>query len=107
MGIALEQVEGSSLIKLDGAIDIACAAELKAALLDALKSGGEIHIALEDATYLDVTAIQLLSAAEREAKDANLNLAFNGPVPEAISLALRNDGFEPFHVHEEETRLAE
>ncbi len=94
MSVALTHGEDSSLVHLKGAIDIADAAELKTVLLDALRRGSTIEVALDSATSLDVTAVQLLWAAQRGAQSAAVALHFAGPVPEAISAALADAGLK-------------
>ena len=96
MSVALTHREDSSLVHLEGAIDIADAAPLKAVLLQALKRGNAIEVALDSATSLDVTAIQLLWAAQREAQRAAVACAFAGPVPEAVSAALADAGLKEY-----------
>lgn len=98
MGIALEQSEESSVIRLEGAIDIACATELKKVFLDALASGNPVRVALDGCTDLDVTAVQLLWAAEHEARALALGFKLAGPVPEPVWAALKDAGFERFPV---------
>jgi len=46
----------------------AARAELKDLLIEKLKSGSAVYVSLESATGLDVTAVQLLWAAAREAQ---------------------------------------
>jgi len=94
MPVALEQSEALSVISLEGLIDIACAAELKQMLLQALESKAEVCVSMENATDLDVTAMQLLWAAAREAKVSGVDLSLTGPLPEGISIAIANAGFE-------------
>ena len=96
MGISLDKSGTGVVISLAGVIDIACAAELKALLLDALTSGMDVLISLDDATDLDVTAFQLLWAAERQARQSALEFRVSGQVPNAISIALAQAGFQPF-----------
>ena len=96
MGIALEQSENSSVLRLDGVIDISCAAELKTLLLKALASGPEVRIALDGVTELDVTVVQLLWAAEREAARAAVAFALSGQVQDPVLSGLRLTGFEEF-----------
>ena len=71
--------ETQSLIGLEGAIDIASAAELKKLLLEGLNSGREVRVSLAGATDLDVTAVQLLWAAEREASRSGVTCFFAPP----------------------------
>jgi anti-anti-sigma regulatory factor len=98
LGIALKQRKESSAIRLDGLIDIASAAELKAILLDALKRGKAVRVALQTNVDLDVTAVQLLWAAEREARASGVGFALASPVPEPILSVLKEAGFEKFPI---------
>jgi anti-anti-sigma factor len=84
------------VVRLEGEIDIALAAALKEVLLEALASAGEVRISLETATGFDVTAVQLLWAAEREAKASGVVLALQGPVPEKLRATLEEAGLERF-----------
>ncbi len=84
------------VIRLEGPIDIAVAGELKEVLLEALATGVEVHVGLETATSIDVTAVQLLWAAEREAKASGVAMQLEGPVPEPLRATLREAGFEWF-----------
>ena len=98
MGITFEQRDESRLICLEGVVDIASAAELKTILLDALESGKAVRVALNHSTDLDVTAVQLLWAAEREARATGVEFSLAGPVPQPLSAALKDAGFESFPV---------
>lgn len=82
------------MIRLEGEIGIADAARLKEVLLEALRPGAGARIALETASSLDVTAVQLLWAAERAAQAAGVPLALEGTVPEKLRNPLREEGFE-------------
>jgi anti-anti-sigma factor len=96
--VTLDQSEAVCLVRLEGEIDIASAAELKKVLLEALASGRELRVDLERAAELDVTALQLLWAAEREARRSGVGFTLAGRVPEAISAAAGDAGFEAFPV---------
>jgi anti-anti-sigma factor len=98
MAVTLEQNEAQCVIRLEGEIGIASAAELKKLLLQALTSGGELRVDLERATEMDVTAWQLLWAVEREARGSGVGFALAGRVPEEISAAVREAGFDEFPV---------
>jgi anti-anti-sigma regulatory factor len=82
------------VIRLDGVIDIGCAPELKAALLEGLTSGSAGQIDFEGATELDATAIQLLVAAEQAGRAAGMPWRLAGSCPETIVASLRDAGFE-------------
>jgi anti-anti-sigma regulatory factor len=100
MAITLAESEALSAIGLEETVDISSAAELKALLVKALGAGQEVRVSLEGAAYLDVTAIQLLWAAEREARSAGVGFALEGPIPERVSAALLDAGFDRFPVPE-------
>ncbi len=96
MPVTLEQNEEVSTIRLEGAVGIDSAGELKALLLRALEPGREVRITLQGATDLDVTAVELLWAARREANAASVAFAFEGQAPKPVSAALAEAGFENF-----------
>ena len=98
MPVTLEQKDALTFIHLEGAIDIGCAAELKDLLIERLKSGAAVSLSLEAATALDVTAVQLLWAAARQAERAGVEFGFKGQTPEAVRCALADAGIEEFPV---------
>ena len=93
MGAVLEQSETRSLIRLEGSIDIGSAAEFRTLLIDALATGREVAVSLEAASYLDVTAVQLLWAADRDARSRGLCLTLSGACPESLRQSLARAGF--------------
>lgn len=100
IGVTLETTDERVVVCCEGAVGIACAAELKGLLLEALGSGKEVRVSLEGAICLDVTAVQLLWAAERQAKGAGIGYAVLGEVPEGLLAAVSAAGFERFPVPE-------
>jgi anti-anti-sigma regulatory factor len=98
VSITLEQSELQSVLRLEGAIDIASAAELKESLLKALGTASEVRVSLDGAADLDVTAVELLWAAGRKAKGIGVGFAFTGTVPEPVLSALREAGLQQFLV---------
>ncbi len=92
MPVNLEQDESSSLVRLEGDIGIECAAELKELLIRGLRTGRSMRVSLESARELDVTAIQLLWAASREARAAGAVFAFEGPATAAVNDVLARYG---------------
>ncbi len=98
MTVTLDHGEGDCLLHLDGEINIASAAELKALLIEALASGKDLRVDLERATQLDITALQLLWAAERKAAGAELRFTVAGSVPQELADAVAEAGFEKFPV---------
>jgi len=98
MPVTLEQNDGLHLIRLEGAVDISCAAELKILMQQALKSEKEVRISLENVTDLDVTTMQLLWAAGREAKVSGVDLTLTGPVPDELSYVIADAGLESLSI---------
>lgn len=96
MSVSFDRSEAPGVIRLEGEIDINCAAALKAVLEEALAAKSEARISLATATGIDVTGVQLLWAVEREARAAGMVLALEGPVPETLRVTLREAGFERF-----------
>jgi anti-anti-sigma regulatory factor len=100
MPITLAQSERLCLIRLEGEINVASAAELKKLLLEALASQrqGGVRVELINASELDISILQLLSAAEREARASGQGFSLAGEVPERIAAAVAEAGFERFPV---------
>jgi anti-anti-sigma factor len=98
LAITLEHREEASVVRLEGIIDIALAAEFKQTLLEALTGSKPVLVALDSCKEMDVTAVQLLWAAEREARSLNLGFTLEGEVPDSISGSLKESGFEKFPV---------
>lgn len=100
MGITVEHMDESTALCLDGTIDIASSADLKTILLDVLQRRKPVRLSLATDADFDVTAIQLLWAAEREARAAGTEFRLGSQLPEAVSKALKDAGFERFPVPE-------
>ena len=96
MPATVEERENASLVRLEGAIDIASAAEMKSILLNALASSKEIVLTLEGATELDITVLQLLYAAERDAAKTGIHFVLEGSIPDEISAAMTEAGLVKF-----------
>ena len=96
MGIVREETGTGNELRLEGAIDIGCASELKSLLTEALGSSRDLRVSLEGATYLDVTAVQLLWAASEEARRSAIAFAISDVAPEAVTAALAEAGFTSF-----------
>lgn len=96
MPATVEERENTSLVRLDGAIDIASAVEMKSILLNVLASKKGIRLACEGATEIDITAVQLLYAAERDAAKTGISFALEGSVPDEITVAMTDAGLVQF-----------
>ncbi len=76
MPTALIEGETQCVIRIEGEVDIASAAELKDMLITAISSGKEVQLDLEGASDLDVTAVQLLWSAAAFEMDQYLGWKF-------------------------------
>jgi anti-anti-sigma regulatory factor len=90
--VTMERHETHSLVRLQGELTITSAAEVKEALLAGLAAGTDLHLDLERAEAIDVTVMQLLWAAGREADRTGVALA--GRMSEAAAALAREAGFE-------------
>jgi anti-anti-sigma factor len=96
MPVRLDQSGDLCLLRLEGEISVGVATELKDVLLRALASRTEVRLDLEHATEFDVTALQLLWAAEREAHRSGKAFTLVTPVPRNVLLATREAGLKAF-----------
>lgn len=96
MPVSVQRDGGLVRVCLVGVIDIGCAQELKALLVEGLKAGTELRVDWGEVTDVDVTAVQLLAGAERAAGRASVIFGFEGQAPGAMLAALADAGFENF-----------
>ena len=96
MPIKFDQGEACCLVRFEGDIGVACSAELKRALTEALALPKPLQLDLTSAVDLDITAVQLLYAAARAAGKMGRPFDFAGGFPEHLNSALREMGFENF-----------
>ncbi len=96
MPITLDRRESGCLVRLDGIIDISLASELKEALLHALESGREVQIELDEVTELDVTALQVLWAADQSARESGTRLTIYKQIPENVLETMKLAGLQDF-----------
>ena len=82
------------MIRLAGELTLTSAAELKNLLLQGLASGNDLRLDLEQAEAIDITSMQLLWAAGREADRKGASLAIQ--MSDAAATAARDAGFERF-----------
>ena len=94
MAVTMEQQESQSVIRLAGEFTLTSAAELKNLLLQGLASGNDLRLDLEQAEEIDITVMQLLWAAGREADRKGASLAIQ--MSDAAATAARDAGFERF-----------
>ena len=92
---ALNDGETRCVIRIEGEVDIANAAELKAMMIAAISSGKELQMDLEHTTDLDVAVAQLLWAAARQAQTTGTSFAVLH-VSEGVRATLRDIGLAEF-----------
>ena len=96
MSIQCEADESAYVLRLADEVDINSSVELKQALIEIIASGKELHLDLQAGPSLDITAIQLLWAARLVFEQRGSHFVTAGEVPESITSALQDAGFEPF-----------
>jgi anti-anti-sigma regulatory factor len=84
--------ETGSLV-LEGEMIIDHAEELKTILLEALKNGGSLGIAMDRVNKVDLFGLQVLCSAHRFAVKAGKELILIGERPEALRDAIATAGF--------------
>ena len=94
MAVTMERRESRSIIRLEGEFTVTSAAELKDMLLQGVTSGNDLLLDLERAEEIDITLLQLLWAAGREADRAGARIAIR--LSGAAGTAAREAGFERF-----------
>ena len=95
MGITQTNTGSVVEVELEGDFTIASSTQLKDELFRAFASGQNIRVSLERVGVLDITAIQLLWAAAREAELTEHSLTIAHPIPEPILACIREAGI-PF-----------
>src|ERR1700758_2819957 len=91
MSITLEREESRWRIRLGGQINLTSAAELKDRLLEWLAAGKDADLELDGLEEIDVSALQLLWAAAREAGFTGAQLT--GWASPAAAAAIEDSGF--------------
>lgn len=94
MPVTTDRTQACRTITLGGECTLASAAELKAALVEWMSSGQDLQLVLEPVGEIDVSLLQLLWAAAREAERAGAG--FLCRTPESAVSAARDAGFPQF-----------
>jgi anti-anti-sigma regulatory factor len=94
MPVTLDQSRTPCVIGLAGEVNIRCAAELKEVLVEGLALGRGLRVDLTGATEVDITASQLLWAAEREARSADKEFVLDRAMPDEIAATLNLTGLK-------------
>ena len=94
MSLAIQRRETDLVLRIEDAVTVNSAGELKSLLLECLVSGKDLHVNLENAREIDVTAMQLLWAAKREADRQGTAMTIS--TSQAVAEAAQELGFERF-----------
>jgi anti-anti-sigma regulatory factor len=96
MNVTLEQQATRWLIRMEGLLTLASAAELKSLLLqwleDERKAKQPLYLDLEHAEGIDITIMQLLWAVSQDA--ARTGAQITGRASHAVTLAVHEAGFD-------------
>jgi ABC-type transporter Mla MlaB component len=91
--IKRERNGNKETITVSGDLTVSHAREMRALLLEAIQSAGEIAVILDHITEVDVTFPQLLCSAHRTAAAMQKRLSVNGVSEMPLSGLLQNQGF--------------
>jgi anti-anti-sigma regulatory factor len=94
LALTVDRQEARWVVRLDGDFSVTSAAELKGVLLEGLASGKALHLDLEQVGEIDITVLQLLWAAGRDA--ARAVVGYSSSVSSAAAGVARNAGLEGF-----------
>ena len=94
MVATVEQTGVESEIRLEGAVTIAIAADLKQLLVEALAKRENLRVHVDQVSDLDVCGLQLIVAANRAWRQAGLAFTIAGTLPEQLREGLLGAGFD-------------
>ncbi len=94
MPLTVEQDQSAWLIRVEGEFTVTSASELKKMLIEGLASAKHLQVDLTQAEEIDVSLLQLLWAAARDA--SRQSGALVSGVSEAAAAAARDAGFDIF-----------
>jgi anti-anti-sigma factor len=93
VNLKFEKKGSVGLVKLMGDVNIAHAADLKAALLKAMGRADTVYLDMADVTCVDMSCLQLLCSAHRTAVRMKKTITWNSAIPEAVSRTSTEAGF--------------
>lgn len=87
------EMQGTAdVLKIEGAMTVQRAGELKALLAEALARSDRLALGLAGVTEVDLCGLQLLCSVQRTAAQQHKRVALAGPLPEAVGLAAAEAG---------------
>lgn len=94
MPLVVDQSEGGSIVRVVGSMHRADAEESRSLLLDALATGQTVEVCLSPGADLDIVALQLLIAADKQATLAGSRYRYDAESAFAVAAAIRGVGLE-------------
>lgn len=95
MSLLIQESGDRFLVQLEDSITISCATELRNLLVEALDGGKRLEVDLTRTTEIDLSAIQLLHAAQLASAQAGVSFTSAGPVPDTVREAIEESGIGP------------
>ncbi len=96
MPIRLTGSGGGPVLRLEGEVGLKSAHELRRVLVQALASGRNVTVSLEQTSEMDLSTVQLLLAAGRAAARAQHSMTLTGSVPAPVRDCFDTLGVDPF-----------
>lgn len=93
MKFKVDKKKKSGILSLEGDLTIQRAADLKKALLNALKSADSCLLNFEQVTSIDLSGIQLLYSACQTASKSNKEISLDGDCPQVLQRAAEDAGY--------------
>jgi len=94
LAVILEREQDHARIRLEGECHVTSAAELGKRLIAGIASGETLRLDLRDVESMDISTLQLLWAAGRQAERSGVRVELQ--IPEAAAETARQAGFEEF-----------
>jgi anti-anti-sigma factor len=94
LSVTLEKHQDQCVLRFQGECKVSAAGEIKQALLEALAAGGDIHLDCQNVDEVDLAIVQLLWAAEREAR--RKDRPFGCRMSDTVQKCFEEAGFQQF-----------
>jgi anti-anti-sigma regulatory factor len=97
MSLKTEKDSNPCLIRLEESVTVNNASEMHGILVEAVRAARHVVLDFEHVSEVDVCGVQLLYAFRLAAEQAGLSVSAAGAIPEAVQLAFRETGLDPFN----------
>ncbi|MCX7025661.1 MAG: STAS domain-containing protein [Spirochaetes bacterium] len=89
----MENARLQTVLEIHGSLGIESVRELASGFSRAIRETGDIHVVLSNISDIELTGIQLLYAAAKEAAMAGKRITFSGILDSRITIKLASAGF--------------